>query len=93
MTPREKKMIEMARETGSSNWLTALPLKEFGFNLNKQEFRDSLALRYGLHIFGLPDFCACGSPFTVDHAMVCKRGGFISNRHNEITHLTGRSVQ
>ena len=78
----------MAREIGSSNWLSALPLEEFGFNLNKQEFKDSLALRYGLHIFGLPDYCVCGAHFSIDHAMICKRGGFISIRHNEINQLT-----
>ena len=27
--------------------------------------------------------CVCGVQFSVDHAMVCHRGGFIIQRHNE----------
>ena len=27
--------------------------------------------------------CACGDFFDVDHAMVCRHGGFIIQRHNE----------
>ena len=28
-----------------------------------------------------------GEPFNVDHAMICKRGGFIIQRHNELCDL------
>ena len=31
--------------------------------------------------------CACGVQFSVDHAMVCQRGGFIIQRHNELCDL------
>ena len=31
--------------------------------------------------------CVCGVRFTVDHAMICKRGGFIIQRHNELRDL------
>ena len=31
----------------SSLWLTALPIQEQGFHLNKQEFQDALRLKYG----------------------------------------------
>lgn len=88
MSPRDLKINEMAKEVGASNWLTALPLKDFHFNLNKQEFRDSLRLRYGLPIMGLPQFCACGSTYSIDHAMVCKKGGFVSIRHDEVRDIT-----
>ena len=40
----------MCLEKGASNWLSALPLKEAGFNLNKLEFRDAIALRYDLPV-------------------------------------------
>ena len=39
--------IHTARETGTSNWLTSLPIRGKGFSLNKQEFVDAIALRYG----------------------------------------------
>ena len=31
--------------------------------------------------------CACGVQFSVDHAMVCQRGGFIIQRHNDLRDL------
>ena len=31
--------------------------------------------------------CVCGDVFNVDHAMVCRRGGFIIQRHNELRDL------
>ena len=31
--------------------------------------------------------CVCGVRFTVDHAMICTRGGFIIQRHNELRDL------
>ena len=41
------RLFEVANERGASTWLTALPLKEFGFDRHKEEFRDALCLRYG----------------------------------------------
>ena len=35
---KQKRLNEMAREKGVSNWLNAYPLKEYGFDLNKQQF-------------------------------------------------------
>lgn len=93
MSDVDRRASDLAQETGASNWLTALPLKEQGFNLNKQEFRDAIAMRYGLPVFGIPDYCACGSNFNVDHAMQCKKGGFISQRHNEIRDLTANLLK
>ena len=31
--------------------------------------------------------CVCGARFTIDHAMIYKRGGFIMQRHNELRDL------
>ena len=76
--------LELAREKGSSIWLTANPHKEHGFFLNKQEFRDSVCLRYGWKINGVPDTCACGLENDVDHALTCKRGGYVIMRHNAL---------
>ena len=36
----------------------------------------------------LPSRCACGKPFTIDHALSCAKGGFINIRHNEIRDFT-----
>ena len=88
LTEIERKKIEICQESGASNGLTALPLREAGFSLNKQEFRDALAIRYNISIKGLPETCACGSEFTCDHAMICKKGGFLSLRHNNLRDIT-----
>ena len=69
---------------GVSSWLSVLPLSEQGFVLNKAEFRDALAMRYNNTIPDLPSTCTCGSPFDLNHALNCKRGGFIIMRHNSI---------
>ena len=78
----------MLQLKGSSSWLSALPLKDQGFNLSKGEFRDALSLRYGWQLKNLPQYCICGTSFSADHAMICPHGGMIISRHNEIRDLT-----
>ena len=88
LTKMERKMIEICQEPGGSNWLTVLPLREAGFSLNKQEFRDTLAIQCNISIKRLPETCACGSEFTCDHAMICKKGEFIFLQHNDLRDIT-----
>ena len=63
------------------------------FNLNKREFRDATKLRYDWEITAIPAICTCGGLFTVDHAMVCRRGGLIIQRHNEIKDLEAEMLR
>ena len=44
---KQKRLNQMVREKGVSNWLNAYPLKEYGFDLNKQQFWDAFSIRYG----------------------------------------------
>ena len=64
--------------------LTTLPVKEEGYTINKNCFWDILELRYGWQLQQLPTTCKCGARFTMDHALSCKKGGFISLHHNQI---------
>ena len=64
-----------------------LPRQDLGFNLNKRDFRDAVKLRYDWPVEDIPSTCACGEAFTVDHSMICKLGGFITQRHNELRDL------
>ena len=83
-----QRAMDLAQEKGASSWLTSLPLEEFGFSLHKGAFRDAIALRYGWQPSNLPSTCACGSCFSVEHALSCPKGGFPTIRHNEIRDLT-----
>ena len=71
----------------ASNWLTVISIDEMGFTLNKGEFRDALKLRYDWEIADKPSICVCGDVFYVKHAMICRRGGFIIQCHNELRDL------
>ena len=83
MAPRKtQRALDLATEKGSSAWLTVLPLQDLGFNLNKREFRDAVKLRYDWPVEDFPSTCACGEAFTVDHSMICKLGGFITEPPN-----------
>ena len=55
-----KRNMEQLSGTGSSSWLSLLPLKEQGFDLNKSEFQDALNLRYDKPLKNMPSKCACG---------------------------------
>ncbi len=58
--------MTLASERGASNWLTTLPIEEFGFTLHKGAFHDALALRYGWKLNRTPSNCSCGSSFSVN---------------------------
>ena len=90
---KAKRAVEFATEKGSSNWLTVIPLKELDYNLNKKEFTDAIKLRYHWEIAETPMICTCGVHFSVDHAMVCQRDGFIIQRHNELRDLEAEMLR
>ena len=88
MTSDEKRANDISCEVGASNWLTTLPFEDKGFHLSKREFWDAVSLRYRWPIRRLPTKCACGSFFNVSHSLSCKKGGFVTQRHNELRDLT-----
>ena len=57
-------------------------------NLNKRDFRgDAIKQRHDWLVDDIPSTCLCGEILTVDHAMICKRGGFFIQRLNELRDL------
>ena len=84
---KAKRVLELARENGSGAWLNALPIQSLGYTLNKQEFRDSVCLRYGWQIPNTPSFCQCSKQNSIDHALSCKLGGYVHMRHNRVRDL------
>ena len=93
--PELKRCIKRSRENG--RWLTVTPSVSCGTTLSKQEFQDSLLLRYGRTPLNLPAACdGCGKTFSVSHGLQCKKGGLIFWRHeevkNELAYLAGRAM-
>ena len=53
------RLVNQSRDKGASSWLNAMPLADQGLALNKQEFRDSLRLRYNLPLVDPPSLRVC----------------------------------
>ena len=82
-----KRILTLAQEKGAGSWLTTRPTKSLGFALNKQEFLDSLCLRYGWRVPNTPNYCQCNKKNDIDHALSCPNGGYGIMRHNRIRDL------
>ena len=63
------------------------------FTLIKREFRDPIKLRFGWEFNDIATVCVCGYLFDADHALICLRGGYIIQRHNEIRDLEAEILQ
>ena len=85
--------LDLATQKGASSWLTVLPIRDMNFDLNKSEFRDAVKLRYDWEVPDMPSVCVCGYHFNVDHAMICKRGGFVIQRHNKLRDLEAEMLR
>ena len=86
-------LVELAGEKGVSSWITTAPsVKVPASVLTKSDFRDGIAIRYGLPLDGLPDACVCGAAMTVDHAFTCPCGGYPIARHNEVRDILAGAV-
>ena len=88
LPPDLQRAMDLSMEKDTSNWLTVLPVDEFGFTLHKGAFRDALALRYGWSLHHIPHTCPCDTTFSVEHALSCAKGGYPSIRHNDIRDFT-----
>ena len=85
----QQRAIQRAKDNKLSSWLTVIPVEKSHFDLSAREFRDGLALRYKRPLC-LPTKCdGCGFPFSIEHALNCRKGGLVSRRHNEIRDAVG----
>ena len=78
----------MQIEKDSSIWLTTLPLFDEGYTLSKNTFWDLIRIGYGWNLKRLPTTRDCGDKFSIEHTLTCKKGGFVSLRHNSLRNLT-----
>ena len=79
-----KLALKACSEKGASSWVTAVPSYDHGTVLHKGEFTDAVCIRYGWTLANLPTTCACGTSFSVQHALDCKLGGLRVIQHNEV---------
>ena len=61
--------------------------------MNKQEFHDAILLRYNFKVKGVAAACACGEQNTVNHALICKLGGYVALRHNSLRDTTAELLK
>ena len=91
LTKEQTRLNNLNQEYGSSSWLTTLPISEEGYDLTKQLFWDLIRIRCGWTLTRLPVYCECGERFDLEHALSCKKGGWLriittqlSEKHNII---------
>ncbi len=74
---RAGKALEQALDSHCSDWLSYAPLERRDLALDRQTFRDAVALRMGVDFPDpLPAYCpSCGELFDLSHALKCKKGG------------------
>jgi len=79
-----------ACENHLSGWLTCIPAAQDHFDLTP---RDALAVRYKKLLLGFPPTCdGCGTPSSLDHALVCRKGGLIIQYYNEVRDAIGSEI-
>ena len=88
LTGRARRALEEALECpNGGDWLSHLPLEYLGLDMDRQTFRDAIALRMGRDLpDALPTCCpSCGEAgFDVPHALKCKAGDWVRRRHDEV---------
>ena len=90
MDAKKRRTVMRAVDGKTSNWLTVMPVARHQFDLSVVEFRDALALRYSRPLLRMPANCdGCGGPFDMTHALDCKKGGLVTQRHNEVRDALG----
>ena len=85
-----QRVLQRARDNDLGVWLSVTPVESSHFDLSAQEFRDALAIRYCKPLLNLSPKCdSCGATSSLDHFLICRKGGLVVQRHNEIRDAIG----
>ena len=87
-----KHVLALASEKGASTWLTSFH-DNVRIPINEQQFWDALCMRYDLHLKDVPRYCHCGQPYSINHCLSCKKGGFVIIRHNVVRDTLAELLQ
>ena len=68
----------MTKAIGAESWFPINSTQRY--DLNKQEIRDCVRLRYDWRLTDIPSKYSCGYNMDIQHAMSCKKAGFITTR-------------
>ena len=88
LNENQKHINEVTQEKGISDLLKVYPISDEGSDFNKQQFWDCVRLRYGWRLTNIPSPCSCGSKIDIQNPMSCKKGVFITIRHNDLRDAT-----
>ncbi|MCP4457119.1 MAG: hypothetical protein GY816_03685, partial [Cytophagales bacterium] len=87
------RQLELVSEPGVSCMLTTLPLQDYGFAMNKQEFHDYIAFRYNFKLSNVSRICGCNQVNSINHSLICKKGGYPILRHNSLCRVLGELLE
>ena len=79
--------MDLLCEKGAGAMFSALPIQLIDNVFDKQSFRDAICMRYNWNFPNTPRHCACGAKHSTDHILMCKKGGYVSMRHDNLRNL------
>ena len=90
LNSEQRRSLQRVKDAKMSSWLNVLPVVRHNFDLSAVEFRDALAIRYRKPLLNIPSDCdGCGATLSLSHALSCRKGGLVIQRHNEIRDAFG----
>ena len=83
-----KKCISLAAGKGASAVFNTCPQEQYGFAFKgKRDFNDICRMRYHLPLLCMPEKCVCGERYSLDHSQICRCGGLVNERHDDVKKL------
>ena len=86
-----QRLNNIKQKSSTSIWKSYLPLEDGSYTITKELFWDFRQICYGWELTCPPETCVCGSRFNLWHALFCKKGVFVTMRHN--LQLTARVIK
>ena len=87
---KKKRAFRRSVDGKTSAWLAVLPLCTHTTLICLQQNSEMHAMRYQRPLLRMPATCdGCGAAFHLEHALDCRKGGLVIQRHNEIRDALG----